>query len=75
MNYQSDLIFMHSSLVKLLYSYHVADILAIIIAIHMACINKDGTKLPLFQKRIASTILSAERKLNHLEYLALKRSL
>ena len=75
MNYQLDLIFMHPSLVKLLYSYHVADILRIIIAIHVVCINKDGTALPLLQKRIASTILSAEPKLNHLEYLALKRSL
>ena len=76
MNYQLDLtIFMHPSLVKLLYSYHVADVLTIIIAIHEVCINKDDTKLPLFQKRTAPTILSAEHKLNHLEYLALKRSL
>ena len=56
---------MHPSLVKLLYSYHVAYVLTIIIAIHEVCINKDGTKLPLLQKRIASTILSAEPKFNH----------
>ena len=67
-NYQLDLIFMHPSLVKLLYSYHVADVLTIITVIHVVCINKNGIKLPLFQKRIASTILSAECKLNNLEY-------
>ena len=75
MNYQLDLIFMQPSLVKLLYSYHVADALTIITVIHVVCINKDGTKLPVFQKRIAPSILSAEHKLNHPEYLALKRNL
>ena len=47
MNYQLDLIFTQPSLVKVQYSYHVADVLTIIIAIHVVrcilCINKDGT--------------------------------
>ena len=50
----------------------------IIIAIHVSCIlcmTKDGSELLLLPKRIGQTILSADSKLNHLEYLALKESL
>ena len=49
----------------------------IIIASHVSrilCITKDGSELLVLPKRIGQTILSAERKLNHLQYLALKET-
>ena len=70
---------MQPSLVKLLFSHHIADVLTPnMIAIHVyciLCIAKDGSELPLLPKRIAQTIWSAETKLNLPEYLALKESL